>query len=73
VSSHQNAGLNHNIKIANLSSENAAQLKYLGMTVTNQNLIQDEIKIRLNSGNACYISVQNLLSCMLSKNVKVTI
>jgi hypothetical protein len=41
------------------------------MTVTNQNLIQEEIKRRLNSGNACYHSVQNLLSsCVLSKNVK---
>jgi hypothetical protein len=42
------------------------------MTVTNQNLIQEKIKRRLNSGNACYHSVQNLLSSrLLSKNVKV--
>jgi hypothetical protein len=40
----------------------------------NQNLIQEEIKRRLNSGNACYHSVQNLLSSrLLSKNVKVRI
>jgi hypothetical protein len=44
------------------------------MRVTNQNLIQEEIKRRLNSGNACYHSFQNLLSShLLSKNVKVTI
>jgi hypothetical protein len=44
------------------------------MTVTNQNLIQEEIKRRLNSGNACYHLVQNFLSsCLLSKNVKVKI
>jgi hypothetical protein len=44
------------------------------MTVTIQNLIQEEIKRRLNSGDACYHSVQNLLSSrLLSKNVKVTI
>jgi hypothetical protein len=37
-------------------------------------LIQEEIKKRLNSGNACYHSVQNLLSsCLLSKNVRVRI
>jgi hypothetical protein len=44
------------------------------MTVTNRNLIQEEIKSRLYSGNACYHSVQNLLSSrLLSKNVKVRI
>jgi hypothetical protein len=37
-----------------------SQLKNLGTTVTNQNLIQEEIEMRLNSGNACYHSVQNL-------------
>jgi hypothetical protein len=37
-------------------------------------VIQEEIKRRLNSGNACYHSVQNLLSSrLLSKNVKVRI
>jgi t-SNARE complex subunit (syntaxin) len=42
--------------------------------VTNRNLIQDEIKGRLNSGNACYHSVQSLLSSrLLSKNLKIRI
>jgi hypothetical protein len=37
-------------------------------------LIEEEIKRRLNSGNACYHSLQNLLSSgLLSKNVKVRI
>jgi hypothetical protein len=36
--------------------------------------MQEEIKSRLNSGNACYHSVQSLLSsCLLSRNVKVRI
>jgi hypothetical protein len=44
------------------------------MTVTNQNLIQEEIKKRLNSDNAYYHSVQNLLSSrLLSKNLKIRI
>jgi hypothetical protein len=48
--------------------------QYLGMTITNQNLIQGKIKRRLNSGNACYLSVQNLLSsCLLSKNIRIRI
>jgi hypothetical protein len=37
-------------------------------------LIQEEIKRRLNAGNACYHSVQNLLaSCLLSKSIKIRI
>jgi hypothetical protein len=36
--------------------------------------VQEEIKSRLKSGNACYHSVQNLLSCsLLSKNIKIKI
>jgi hypothetical protein len=51
-----------------------SQFKYWGTTVTNQNLIKEEIKRSLNSGNACYHSVQSLLSSrLLSKNVKVRI
>jgi hypothetical protein len=54
--------------------ENVSQFNYLGTTVTNQNLIQEKIKRRLNSGNACYHSVQSLLSSRLqSKNVRVRI
>jgi hypothetical protein len=72
LSHHQNVGQNRDIKIANRLFENVSQFKYLGMTVTNQNLIQQEIKGRLNSGNACYHSMQNVLSsCLLSKNVKI--
>jgi hypothetical protein len=58
------------IKIANRASENLPQFKYLGMTVINQNFIQGETKIRLNSGNACYHAIiHNLLSSrLLSKH-----
>jgi sorting nexin-29 len=71
---HQNVGQNRDIKIANRSFENVSQFKYLGTTVTNQNLIQEEIKRRLNSGKACYHSVQNRLSSrLLSRNVKIRI
>jgi hypothetical protein len=51
-----------------------SQFKYLGTTVTNQNLIQEVIKRRLDSGNACHHSAQNLLSSrLLSKNLKIRI
>jgi hypothetical protein len=74
MSHRQNAGQNHDIMIADRSSENVAQFRYLGMAVTNQSLIQKEIKRILNLGNACYHSVQNLLSFrLLSKIVKIRI
>jgi hypothetical protein len=74
LSRHQNIGQNREIKIANRSFENFSQFKYLGTTVRNQNLIQEEIKRRLNSGNACYHSVQILLSSrLLSRNLKIRI
>jgi hypothetical protein len=65
LSCHQNAGKNRDIKIANRCFENVAQFKYLQMTVTNQNMIQEEIKGRLKSSNACYHSIQKLSSFYL--------
>jgi len=48
--------------------------KYLGKTLPNPNSIQEEIESKLKSGNACYHSVQNLLSSnFLSKNVNMKI
>jgi hypothetical protein len=74
VARDQNAEENREIKIRNRSFENVSQFKYLGTTVTNQNVFQEELKRRLNSGNACYHSVQNLLpSGLLSKNLKIRI
>jgi len=46
----------------------------LGTTLTNKNSIQEEIKSRLEVGNACYYSVRNLLSSsLLSKKLKIKI
>jgi hypothetical protein len=73
-SHHQNAGQDQNIKIANRSFGNVSQLKYLGTTVTNPNLVQEEIRRRLDSGNACYHSVEDLTSSrLLSKNLRIRI
>jgi hypothetical protein len=63
LSRHQNIGQNRDIKKANRSFENMSQFKYLGTTVTNQNLIQEEMKRRLKL--KCYYSVQSFLSSHL--------
>jgi ribosomal protein S2 len=74
LSRRQNAGQNHDIKIGKRCFEYATQFRYLGTTMTNQNLIQTGIKRRLSSSNACYHSVQKLLSSLLmSKNIKIRI
>jgi len=72
VSHHQNACQNKNLLIAKISFENVAKFICLETAVRNQNRIHEEIKSRLNSGNACYHSLQNLLSShLLSKNLKI--
>jgi hypothetical protein len=48
------------------------EFKYLGTTLRNQNSIQEEIKSRLKSGNACHHAAQNILSSsLLSKNSEI--
>jgi len=62
------------MKIDNSSIERVEELKYLGTILTNQISIQEEIKSRQKLRNACYYSVQNLLSSRkLSKNLKIQI
>ena len=62
------------MRIDNSTFERVEEFKYLGINLTNQNSIAEEIRSRLRSGNACYYSVQNLLSSrLLSKNLKIKI
>jgi hypothetical protein len=71
-SRHPNSGQNQNARTANESFANVEKFRYLGTTLTNLNDIHDEIKSILNSGNACYYSVQNILSSRLvSKHLKI--
>jgi hypothetical protein len=74
MSCSQKIGQKHSIKIGNRSFEDVAKFKYLGPTLTEQNHTHKEIKSRLNSGNACYHSVQSLLSSrLLSRNLRLKI
>ena len=67
----QNAGRSHDIKIDNSSFERVDDIKYLGKTLAYQNSIQEQTKSTVQSGNACYDSVLNLLpSSLLSRNNK---
>jgi hypothetical protein len=50
----QKARQRQSIKLGNRSFESVAKFKYLGTTLTDQNCFHEEIKSRLNSGNACY-------------------
>jgi hypothetical protein len=55
-------------------SEKVEQFKYLGTVLLSQSSVQEEIKSRLKSGNACYHLLQNLLSSsLLSKYIKIKI
>ena len=74
MSRDQNAGQNHNVRIDNSTFERVEEFKYLGTTLTIQNSIREEIKSRVKSGNACYHSVQNLLSSrLLFRKLKIQI
>ena len=54
--------------------ESVEHFKFLGTSLMNQNSFHEEIKSRLHSGNACYYSMQNLLSfSLLSKNIGLDI
>ena len=72
TSRHQNVIQNQNIVIGNLSFENVEKFRYLGVTVTNINDICEEIKNRIDMGNACYYSLEKILSSpLISKKLKI--
>ena len=74
MSRDKNVGRSYSMKIDNRSIERMEEFKYLGKTLTDKNSIQEEIKSRLKLGNACYCSVQNLLSSsLLSKKLEIKI
>jgi hypothetical protein len=74
MSCHQTAGQSNYIRVANISFERVAKFKHLGATLTDHSCIHEEIRSRLNLGNACFHTVQNLLSsCPLFRNVKIKI
>jgi len=74
MSRDQNAGRSHSIINDNSSLEMVEQFRYFVTHLTNQNYIQEEIKSRLKSGNACYHPVQNLSSSsFVFRNIKIEV
>jgi len=70
MSGDQNAGRSQDIKNDSYSFERVEEFKYLGTILITQHSIQNEIKSKLQSGNACCHLVKNLLSpILLSKNI----
>jgi hypothetical protein len=57
MSRDQNAGRSHIVMIDNSSFVRVEESKYLEATLMHQTSIQEEIKNKLMSGNACYHSV----------------
>jgi hypothetical protein len=57
LSRHWYISENRYIRLANKSFGNVSQFKYLESTVSNKILVQEEIKRRFNSDNACHHSV----------------
>lgn len=45
---------NHNIKMANKFFKKHGKYKYLGMRVSNENYVYEEMNSRLNTVNVCY-------------------
>ena len=72
TSRRQNVIQNQNVVIGNVSFQNVEKFRYLGVAVTNTNEIREEIKRRINMENACYYSLEKILSSrLLSKKLKV--
>jgi hypothetical protein len=67
VSRCQKAGQRQSIKIGNRSFESVAKFKYLRTTPTDQNRIHEEIKSRLNLGNASYHRLRLLVNRVLRR------
>ena len=62
------------VKTDNRSFARVKLFKHLGKSQTNRNSVKEESKSRLEAGNACYQSVQNLSSSsLISKNINIKI
>jgi hypothetical protein len=70
ISRDQNAGRSHSTNSDSNFCERVEPFRYLGTIVTYHDSVQEEIKNRLKSRNACCHSMQNLLSSSLLFKIK---
>jgi hypothetical protein len=68
ISRDQNAGRSPNLKNDIISFERVEEFQNVGTTLTNQNSIQEEIKRRFKSVNACYNSAVFHCSFLICKD-----
>jgi hypothetical protein len=66
------AGQNHDIQLASRSFENVAKLKYLGTRVTDQNVIREKTKSRLNLSNSVTVQTSYSSSWMLLSSLVIS-
>ena len=68
----QNAGRSQYVKIDDISFKMVDDFKRVGKTSTDRNSVHEKIQRSWNSGNACYHSVQNLLTSMCCSKLRYT-
>jgi hypothetical protein len=71
MSRDRNAGWGHSVKIDNIYIERMEEFKYLGMTITDQNSIQEEIKRFLTTWLKYFIQDHHINCFYLTCNSNV--
>ena len=65
-------GVTGNINISGMTLEGTTEFKYLGSTVTSNNMVEEEVKLRIAAGSRCAWAMKSILSSsMISRTTKL--